>query len=291
MISDPIHIKFENQSSPNASFEIVKLEELIQRTYVDHSPFKLHKVDFYIVILISDGESMHTVDFTDYHLQKGSILTIRKGQIQKFFQTTKVKGSLLLFTDSFLVSYLEKLEAQKSLQLFNELLGAPKIQLDTNEYSITKKIIDRIENEYTEEKDDYSLGIIRSELHILITKLFRIKSDKIPTVSSRKYLQEFIQLQNLVELNAHKTSRVKDYAIMLAMSTKTLNNICKAIINKTAKEFIDDIHIKQIKRLLINTPLPIKEIAYASGFEETTNFYKYFKRQVKMTPEQFRVNF
>jgi len=88
--------------------------------------------------------------------------------------------------------------------------------------------------------------------------------------------------------NVTNTTKVNDYAKMMAISAKTLNSISKSIVHKAAKEFIDEICIKQIKRLLINTPLSIKEIAYESGFEETTNFYKYFKRQVQMTPEQFR---
>ena len=75
----------------------------------------------------------------------------------------------------------------------------------------------------------------------------------------------------------------------MSVSTKTLNTITKSIVNKSAKAFVDEISTKQIKRLLINTKLSIKEIAYQSGFEETTNFYKYFKRQTQVTPEQFRL--
>jgi AraC family transcriptional activator of pobA len=78
---------------------------------------------------------------------------------------------------------------------------------------------------------------------------------------------------------------------MIGLSTKTLNTITKNIVNKSAKEFIDEIYTKQIKRLLIHSDGAIKEIAYASGFEETTNFYKYFKRQTQLTPEQFRNSF
>ena len=63
----------------------------------------------------------------------------------------------------------------------------------------------------------------------------------------------------------------------------------QGLVNKSEKAFVDEISTKQIKRLLINTKLSIKEIAYQSGFEETTNFYKYFKRQTQVTPEQFRL--
>ena len=198
---------------------------------------------------------------------------------------------MVLFTNEFLVSYLEKLEAQKSIQVFNELLGVPKLQLSKAEFSEIAALIERMREEYFKTRDQHSLEIIRSELHILITKLYRIKSRQTAVIYDRKYLKEFIELQGLVEKQINQSKRVQDYAKMMGLSTKTLNNVTKNVVNKTAKEFIDEICIKQIKRLLINTPLSIKEIAYATGFEETTNFYKYFKHHTATTPERFRTTF
>lgn len=291
MSEAPIHIKFNNSQNPNAGFDIIRLEELFKRADLDHIPFLPHLVEFYMIILIESGEGVHTIDFLDYPIQKGTVLTIRKDQIHTFHESDSVKGTLLLFTDDFLVTYLEKLEAQKSLQLFNEVLGVPKIQLSFSEELELKALEQRIQNEYFSMNDDYSMGIIRSELHILIAKLFRIKSGKNEILVARKYLNEFITFQDLVEKNAANYTMVSDYADIMGLSTKTLNNITKHIVSKSAKAFIDEICTKQIKRLLINTDLSIKEIAYASGFEETTNFYKYFKRQTALTPEQFRGTF
>lgn len=291
MTKDPIHIKFNNQQNPHAGFDVVNLAELFRREGLEHSPCDLHLVEFYIIILIEEGQGKHTIDFIDYDYQKGTLFTIRKDQIHKFHHNTSVKGTLLLFTDEFLVSYLEKLEALKSLQLFNEILGAPKIQLSPTALGATTHLIKRIYTEYFEVNDVYSLGVIRSELHILITKLYRIKASENQLIGHRKYLSEFINFQNLVEEHATKYTKVKEYAKMIGVSTKTLNTVTQTIVNKSAKAFIDTICTKQIKRLLINTELSIKEIAYTSGFEETTNFYKYFKRQTTLTPEQFRNSF
>lgn len=290
MIDDPVEVKFQNSANPDSTFDMVKLEELLKKGAIDHSPMQLHKVEFYIVFFIAEGQGYHTIDFTDYKYKKGTVLTIRKDQIHKFSNGNQPKGYLLLFTDEFLIRYLEESEVQKSMQLFNELLGVQKLQLSNLEIKEIESSIKRIELEYLKVNDEYSAGIIRSELHILITKLYRIKSQKNQIIIDKKYLSEFIQFQKLVEQNVRKTTRVHDFADMMTVSTKTLNTISKSIIHKTAKEFIDEICIKQIKRLLINTPLSIKEIAYESGFEETTNFYKYFKRHVKMTPEQFRAS-
>jgi AraC-like DNA-binding protein len=291
MQENPINIKFQNRQNPNAEFDIINIEDLLNRDHHDHSPFHLHRVDFYMIMLIEKGEGIHTIDFTELKFKKGSILTIRKDQIHKFHENDSVKGKLLLFTDEFLVSYLEELEALKSLQLFNEIIGVPKLHLSKKQLKSVVKLVKRIEKEYFKVSDEYSLGIIRSELHVLLAKLYRIKSSNNQIISSRKYLSEFIEFQNLVEQNAKQYTQVQDYAPMMGVSTKTLNTITKTIVNKTAKAFVDDICTKQIKRLLINTDLTVKEIAYSSGFEETTNFYKYFKRQTQLTPEQFRSSF
>ncbi|MEM9920241.1 MAG: helix-turn-helix transcriptional regulator [Bacteroidota bacterium] len=287
-MEDHKHIKFQNRQNPDATFDLMRLEKLFTLKFPDHSPFQLHVVEFYIILLIEGGQGFHTIDFTDHAYQKGSLLTIRKDQIHKFHKGESVKGIALLFTDDFLVSYLEQLEALKSLQLFNELLGVPKIQLSQDELKEISSLVERIKTEYYETNDDYSLGIIRSELHILIAKLYRIKSLNNQLIVNRKYLSEFIQFQNLVEKQVKTHKKVHNYAKIMGISTKTLNTVSRSIVHKSAKEFIDDICTKQIKRLLINTELSIKEIAYAMGFEESTNFYKYFKRQTQLTPEQFR---
>ena len=274
MKDQPKLIKFDNQNNPKAKFDLVKLEELFQRTNLSHSPEKLHRVEFYAILFIEAGQSQHTIDFTDYPCGPGTLLTIRKDQLHKFFKNKTIKGTLL--------------QTKKTLLLFNDLLGVPKLQLNKQEQKRIAQIIERISNEYFKVSDDYSLGISRSELHILITQLFRIKAQKKLVNFERKYLAAFVEFQTLVEENVVNTRSVKDYARMLGISTKTLNTITKSIVDKSAKEFVDEICMTQIKRLLINTDLSIKEIAYQSGFEETTNFYKYFKRQIHLTPEQFR---
>ncbi len=282
------NIKFINQQNPNSQFDFIRLEELFSRKDLDHSPEDLHRVEFYIILFIEEGQGYHTIDFTDFKCSKGTLITVRKDQLHKFFKSKNLKGSLLLFTDDFLVSYLEDMEAQKTMLLFNELLVAPKLQLVDADFQNVYQVIKRIKEEYLDVGDQHSLSIVRSELHILITNLFRIKAKSEKIDFDRKYLKEFISLQQLIEENVIKTSRVKDYSAMMGVSSKTLNTITKSIVHKSAKEFIDEICTKQIKRLLINTELSIKEIAYQSGFIETTNFYKYFRRQTHTTPEQFR---
>jgi len=284
----PIHIKFQNRINPKSGFDLIRLEDLLNRTDLDHDPFDHHLVEFFILLIIKKGKGKHAIDFVDYEYSDGTLFTIRKDQIQKFYPNTKVEGSLLLFTNDFLVSFLEKQESDKTLQLFNELLGSPKLQLPSKRFQKTLEQLNRIQEEYFEEGDEHSLSIIRNELQILIARLFRIKSKHEALLYSHQHLSEFIRFQNMVESNITKHNKVSYYAAQMGLSTKSLNKITQNTIHKSAKDFLNEIHLKQIKRLLINSTNSIKEIAYYSGFEEPSNFYKFFKKHTQLTPEQFR---
>jgi len=282
------HIKFNNKNNPKSYFDVVRIEELFKRE-LDHDIYKNHIVKFYIFFVATDGEGYHTIDFTDYKYQKGTVLLVRKDQIHRFFRSPSVRGYLLIFTEEFIVSHLNNFEALKALQLFNELLSFPKIELktDNEEYSDFTTLVRHIEFEY-KVKDEYSVGITRSALHIMITKLFRVKSKRVQLPSKKKYLTEFLSFQEMVEKNCFDNKKVMNYARKMSCSTKTLNNIVQAVANKSAKTFIDEIAIMQIKRLLISTNQPIKEIAYTAGFDDPANFFKYFKKHIGSSPEVFR---
>ena len=282
------HIKFENKTNPKSYFEIIQIEELLNRK-LNHDIYENHVINFYTIFFIVDGEGYHTIDFIDYKYQKGTVLLVRKDQIQSFFRSTSVKGYLLIFTEEFMISHLNELESLKSLQLFNELLSFPKIELKVaeKEFSNFATMIRQIEWEFTF-RDEYSIGITRSALHMIITKLLRIKSKNGQLSSKKKYLAEFLSFQDMVEKNCFTSKKVMDYAKKMGFSTKTLNNIVKTIVNKSAKIFIDEIAIIQIKRLLISSNQPIKEIAYTVGFDDPSNFFRYFKKYVGSSPEVFR---
>ncbi len=280
-------VDFKNQDNPKSYFDIVKIEDLLQRD-LDHAIDENHLVKFYIILFIYEGKGYHTIDFKDYDYKEGIVLLIRKDQVHKFFRSLSVKGFLLIFTEEFIVSHLNQLEASKSMQLFNESLSFPKIEFSSAEdFKDFTVLVKHLELEYNI-KDDFSIGITRSVLHIVITKLFRFKSKAGHLVEKKKYLTQFLEFQKQVETDCFKSKKVQYYAGQLGVSSKTLNNIVNNVVSKSAKAFIDEITVMQIKRLLISTDDTIKEISYTAGFSDPTNFYKYFKKFTGISPEVFR---
>jgi AraC-like DNA-binding protein len=56
----------------------------------------------------------------------------------------------------------------------------------------------------------------------------------------------------------------------------------------TAKRVIVERIVLEAKRLLARSALTVAAISHQLGFDEPTNFVKYFKRETGTTPAQFR---
>ena len=149
-------------------------------------------------------------------------------------------------------------------------------------------MIEQVQLEFEQPIDEHTPSIIRNLLQALLGKLYRIRSNELATEFNHKYMHQFLQFQSLVELECTTHRDVAYYANKLNITSRTLNSITHAILNKSPKTFINEVLSLQIKRKLINTDLTIKEIAYQSGFNEPTNLFKFFRKFTKQTPELFR---
>ena len=68
--------------------------------------------------------------------------------------------------------------------------------------------------------------------------------------------------------------------------------LCKLFKNQstlTAKGTITKVRLDEAKKLLLDTDLSIKKIAYSVGFSDDAYFMKTFKKEVSMTPSEYRI--
>jgi methylphosphotriester-DNA--protein-cysteine methyltransferase len=105
----------------------------------------------------------------------------------------------------------------------------------------------------------------------------------------RQEAQMFTNFIRLIEQHHSSTREANYYAQSLNTTYKTLNQLCKKISGRTAKYHIDEYIILEAKRQLTIDRLDIASLAYDLGFDEPTNFTKFFKRHTGRTPKQFQV--
>jgi len=279
-------IQFDKSTS-EFQFDCVNYEDILKRTPTNHNQFEFHKVSFYVILLFTENEGDYNLNFKEYKFKKGTLFTLRKDNIHKFYKGDG-KGMLLVFTENFIVNHSNELEASNTFLLFNEMLASPQLQLNEVEYAEVTTLINLIKQEYFKVSDGYSPNIVRNLIQIIISKLFRIKSKDNTVFDNNKYLSMFLELQELVEKNCFENKKVSFYAKKMGVTSKTLNNVTQSIIQKSAISFINDIVIILSKRLIINSQDSVTEIAYQVGFDDPSNFFKFFKKHSDVSPSEFR---
>ena len=282
------NIQFESTNNKVEGIDIITIEGLLNRKDgFDHNPEKPHQLNFNIFIFFSEGSTRHFVDFEWFDVRKKSLLFLTKGQINAFKFTEGVKGFIIPFTDEYLKTQLNKLPKSEIIRLFNSQLFSPKIEISEN--SKVSSYIELLFKEFYEEEQVFDKQTICNALFaIIFTKLEALKKYQTLHVKTSKKLIDFLSFKNLVSKHFSESRNADFYAQKMNITYKHLNTMCKEIVNVTAKQFIDEFIILEAKRKLVNSTIKSTELAYFLGFEEPTNFVKYFKKHTEFTPNSFK---
>ena len=100
--------------------------------------------------------------------------------------------------------------------------------------------------------------------------------------------ETFIRLIQLIEQHYMQERGVEFYADKLCLSPKYLSAISKSICGYTVQELVFKAIIRKCISLLKNTQKNIQEISNDFGFPNASYFGTFFKKQMGMSPQQYR---
>jgi len=111
------------------------------------------------------------------------------------------------------------------------------------------------------------------------------KTDVQSPAAQQIILRKFIQL---IDNHYIDKRTVQEYADMLSITANYLSQSVKIVSGKNALTFIAERLATEAKSLIRYTDFEIAEISYQLNFSDPTNFGKFFKKQVGLTPSEFR---
>ncbi|QNK61111.1 helix-turn-helix domain-containing protein [Pedobacter sp. PAMC26386] len=251
-----------------------------------------HRTDFYIIHLTNKGSSRHMVDFLEIEVNRGDILVITPGQVHNFIESEMYDGFLLAFPKEFLYQSPQDIHFLDNAQIFNDINTVTKISFNESWLEIIIELIERMKLELATPYDDFQAPVLHNYLSnlLLFTERRCIeinnKCAKYDYLSqNRIYVTEY---KKLIREAFRKETKVKYYANKLFISERKLQIASMAVLGRSPKELINEQIILETKRLLIHASMSVKEVGYNLGFEEPTNFTKFFKSQTGVSPTQFK---
>lgn len=80
----------------------------------------------------------------------------------------------------------------------------------------------------------------------------------------------------------------QDLARLAGLSPAALSKFFRRTTGRTLTEFINEVRVGEVARMLIDTTHNVSEIAYGCGFESLANFNSTFRRLKQVNPSRFR---
>lgn len=196
-------------------------------------------------------------------------------------------GYLLFFKPEFLLFTSGVFSLFEQFPFLNRNTS-PAYQLTSDQKIWMDDLFDEMSEEY-KRCDENGLEIIRSLLTIFLFKAKRI----LEFSTAKSYLESradeiTYQFENVVIQTKYKRQSIQYYAQQLNISPIYLSECIKKSTGKTAKQIIDEYFVLEAKSLLKQSSDSIAQIGYSLGFEDNSNFVKYFKKKTGLTPRQYR---
>ncbi len=267
-------------------FGISRMEDV----YDNHQgrPDTPHRHDYYTVMLIKQGRGRHLLDFVEYELRGLQAYFIAPGQVHQVVEAERPLGYAIVFSNQFLLENNIPLRFIEDLNLFNDYLDQPPLQLSQEEY---EKLAGYSEEMITLFRrplkfNSQALGAYLKLFFIHCNNLCSLNFDDLEKKQGASaLLKKFKEMLDLQHASWHTAT---EYAEALNVSADHLNRVVKSMVGRTVKEMIQSRIVMAAKRLLYFSDLSAKEIGYSLGFSEPANFSSFFKNCTGTSPTSFR---
>lgn len=247
-----------------------------------------HRAQFYHILWIEKGHGTHFIDFNPVPIEDHSILFIPQNCVNKYDINGTYRGKAIVFTDSFFSKNSQDLQFLHASPLFSDLYPIATIKILPQPGDL-QVLLTAMETEYQRDADRAQYQILHNMLHIFLLQAERdLRKQGFRELKPSASLDDLVSFKEVLEQHFRTEKTVSKYATDLGLSEKQLHKATTTLLDKTPKQLIDERIILEAKRLLVHSNQPIKEIAYELGYDEPTNFIKYFRKHTGATPSEFR---
>lgn len=257
------------------------------------------RLNFYLIGIKRDLDSYLKYGQQEYDFENGVMSFMAPGQVLNItvdaHSNKRPSGTIILVHADFLWNHPLAKEIKKHSYFgygTNEALF-----LSEKEELLVNNIMQLIANEYHNNLDTFSEGIIVAHLETLLSYADRFYNRQFLT-RKKKNSEILDRLEELLEtyfskkdITEKRLPTVKFIADSLFVSPDYLSAMLRVLTGRTAQQHIHDKLIDKAKERLGATSLSISEIAYELGFEHVQSFSKLFRQKTQLSPLEFRKSF
>lgn len=217
------------------------------------------------LIIVDHGTIMIEESNIRYSLIPGDVLFLEPGIIHRGYETSHEAVSFWwIHIKNFDINDCDVLEKHFSASDPNNISILCNLLLHYSGLASGKEVNDRL-------------------LYLL---LFELSQQYLSENQTEKPIAQ--RVYDWVVLNSSRILSANEVASQFKYNADYLSRLCKKHYGSNLNAIIIETKISQIKKILLDSRMPLNEIAIASGFTSYTQFRQFFKYHTGMSPRTYQ---
>jgi len=256
-----------------------------------HTSVARHDHDFFELVYVREGFCLHDAANSVTLLMEGDIFILKPGIAHKYIGNRVTQIFNCVFKPEAVGDWMDELRTLPGLdRLFdsNPTLNPPRLHLSLGERKAFLKLITSM----CDECHDHPLGWtvrIRSLLASLLVECARAYRTHMGCDSEGSAYSGYVS-QALACIDAHYAQSeltVQSIAASVGVTGDYLSRQFKQVTGIAVQEYLRRYRFARSMELL-QSDLPVGEVARAVGFSSLCHFSREFKKELGITPSQYR---
>lgn len=276
------------------SSKILGYERFIEmRPHTRFINFPKHKHNYIEMIYNCQGTTFHTMNGNDrVALKTGEILLLGTDTVHEVEKANESDIAVnFIIKPEFFTSTIDGVGYGNSIYnyIMTELSkrgNASFIKFDVSNILPAKNLVENLiwsfifPEKNSDKLQNMTMGLLLSEL----TERAGVVEKSVYSSYEQDIL---IKVVNYVE-SSYKDAKLVDLAKDLKISVVSLSKLIKNYLGYNFKDLLQNKRLKEAEKLILHTKIPITEIIFSVGYENTNFFYKLFANKFGMPPKQYR---
>jgi len=264
------------------------------RTHTRFVAFPAHKHNYIEIMYMCKGETRHIVEGgTEIVLGQGELLFFNQFSTHEILPAGREDlGINFIILPEFFDEVLPMLGKENVLSNFiistlrQNAESAAYLHFKVAEILPVQNLVENLVWSLKNQQPNYR-QINQTTMGLLFMQLINY-TDMIDQNQPGQY-HNYLAMKTLkyIEEN-YKTASLTDLAVEMNQSVSNLSKLIRNITGSTFKELLQTKRLNQAVHLLSHTSLPITDIIYMVGYDNTSYFYRIFKEKHGMSPKEFR---
>ncbi len=246
------------------------------------------RVGCLFVAMCLEGSAQYTVDTKEYMVHKNDVIIVNEGQvIGNYMFSPDCKGVAIMSSIDFFAEIIK--EVHEISQLFLLAYSRPVFNLKQEKAEVFMSYFNnirlRVDDKEHHFRKQLTMSLLKAMIYDIGNEIYQAQVIAPKRTRADAIFTKFIAL---VKVHFRQERRVGWYAQQMCITPKYLSETVKQVSKRTPNDWIDHYVSLEIRVLLKNSTMSIKQIAQTLNFPNQSFLGKYFKEHVGMPPTKYR---